>query len=121
MTKPPKEKAALRQDKLLSHTSSRNSNIEKARAHLWGVCLLDASFIQYLPACIHFSEYGALTLAMIKQGMGLEAMIWHLEAVGLYNAKEMLIGAMLALPDGANYSRLLCDAIQVLIVDGAAV
>jgi len=114
MNKPPKEKAALRQDKLLNQTTYPKHNIEKARAHLLGVCLLDAGFIQYLPACIHFSEYGALTLAMIKQGIGLEAMIRHLEAVGLYNAKEMLYGAMFAIPDGANYSQMFYKAIYML-------
>jgi len=121
MTKPPKEKAALRQDKLLSHTSAAKANIEKARAHLLGVCLHDAKYAHCLPAIIHLSVYEALTLGMIKQRMGVEGMARHLKAAGLCNAKEMLSRTMTALPDSADYSLLFCDAIQVLIVDGATV
>ncbi|MDX8381903.1 MAG: hypothetical protein R8M14_07315 [Ghiorsea sp.] len=120
MNKSPKEKAATRKDKLLSHTNKSKHNIDEARAHLLGVCLLDASYIKYLPSSIHFSQYGALTIAMIKQGMGIEGMAWHLEAVGLDNAKEMLLGSMVAIPDRADYSRLFCNAIQVLIFEGVS-
>jgi hypothetical protein len=114
MSKSPKEKAALRQDKLLSHTTKRKTSIEQARAHLFGVCLLDASYIQYLPACVHFSEYGAFTIAMIKHGMGLEAIIKHLEAYGLTNAHDMLTGALIGVSENINLSYLFIDALTVI-------
>lgn len=82
MNNKPQIEKALPAKKTLSHIIKPKHNIEQARAHLLGVCLLDSSYVYYLPATIHFTEYGAFTLAMIKQGTGLEAIIRHLQAVG---------------------------------------
>jgi len=114
MSKPHKKKAALRQDKLLSHTTKRKANIEQARAHLFGVCLLDASYIQYLPACVQLSEYGAFTLLMLGHGMGIEAIVRHLEAYGLHNAQDIFKSALKAVPNNADLSRLFCRALTVV-------
>jgi len=114
MSKPPKEKAALHQDKLLNQTTNRKPNIEQARAHLLGVCLLDVTYTVYLPAQVHFSEYGRFTLAMISKGMGIEAIARHLEAYGVINAKDMLKSALKAVPDNANLSRVFFDALDVI-------
>ncbi|MDQ7005263.1 MAG: hypothetical protein Q9N67_10250 [Ghiorsea sp.] len=88
MSKPPKEKATLRQDKPLYQTTSRRPNIEQARAHLLGVCLLDVSYTVYLSEKDLHHEYDRLTCAMISQGMGIEAIATHLEAYGLTNAQD---------------------------------
>jgi len=114
MNKPHKKKAAIRQDQLLSHTTKRKTSIDEARAHLFGVCLLDASCIQYLPACFQLSYYGKFTLTMIKQGVGLEAIVRHLEAYGLHNAQDVFKSALKAVPDNADLSRLFFRALTVV-------
>ncbi|OIO68124.1 MAG: hypothetical protein COW19_01950 [Zetaproteobacteria bacterium CG12_big_fil_rev_8_21_14_0_65_55_1124] len=87
---------------------------EKARAHLFGVCLIDSSFAYRLPASIHLSEYGAFTISMIQQGLGIEAIIKHLEAVGIAEAQDMLLNALKAVPDGMCLYSMFWDAVQVL-------
>ncbi len=114
MNKPPKEKAALHQDKLLYQIQRRKPNIEQARAHLLGVCLLDVSYTVYLSDNELHSEYDKLTCAMISQGMGIEAITRHLEAYGLTNAKDMLKSALKAVPDDANLSHVFFEALRVV-------
>jgi len=100
--------------KPLPHTTKRKTSIEQARAHLFGVCLLDASYIQYLPACFQLSYYGKFTLTMITQGVGLEAIVRHLEAYGLHNAQDVFKSALKAVPDNADLSRLFFRALTVV-------
>ncbi len=114
MNKSPKEEAALHQDKLLSHTARRKASIEQARAHLLGVCLLDARYIQQLPACVQLSCYGKFTLALITQGVGLEAITRHLEAYGLHNAHDIFKSALKAVPDDANLSHVFFEALRMI-------
>jgi len=113
MSKPPKEKATPTK-KSLNQTTHRKPNIEQARAHLLGVCLLDVSYTVYLSDNELHHEYDRLTCAMISQGMGLEAIASHLEAYGLTNAKDMLKSALKAVPDDANLSQVFFDALGVL-------
>jgi len=114
MNNSPKEKATLRQDKPPFQITKPEHSIEQARAHLLGVCLLDTSYIQYLPAHVQLSCYGKFTLAMIKQGVGLEAIISYLEDYGLFNADEILINALLAVPDDVGLSRLFHQSLRVV-------
>jgi len=107
-------KKATPAKKPLNQTTKPNHNIEQARAHLLGVCLLDAKYIQYLPAYFQLSYYGKFTLAMIKQGMGLEAIVSHLEAYGLHNAQDVLKSALKAVPDNADLPRLFFRALTVV-------
>jgi len=113
MNKPPKEKATPAK-KPLSQTFKPKPSIEQARAHLLGVCLLDVSYTVYLPTQNCFSAYGRFTFALISQGMGIEAIIRHLEAYGLTNAKDMLKSALKAVPDDANLSQVFFDALGVI-------
>jgi len=87
---------------------------EKTRAHLFGVCLLDSSFTYHVPASIHLSEYGAFTIVMIQQGLGIEAIARHLEAEGIAEAQEILLNALKAVPDGVCLSAIFWGAVQVL-------
>lgn len=114
MNKHPKEKAATLQKKLLPQTTNRKANTNKARNHLLGVCLIDALYIQRLPVSIHFSEKGMMTLALISQGMGLDAIIRHLEAVGLDNAHQIIMGALVGVPDALGLSTVFYDAVKVI-------
>jgi len=113
MNKPPIEKATPAK-KSLSQIMSRKPNIEQARAHLLGVCLLDVSYTVYLSDNELPSEYDRLTYHMISQGMGIEAIARHLEAYGLANAKDMLKSALKAVPDNANLSRVFFNALDVI-------
>ncbi len=114
MSKPPKEKATLRQDKPLHQIQHRKPSIAQARAHLLGVCLLDVTYTVYLSGNELRNEYDRLTCAMISQGMGIEAIARHLEAYGLTHAKDMLQSALKAVPDDANLSQVFFDALEVV-------
>ena len=114
MSKPPKEKATLRQDKPLNQTTKSKHSIEQARAHLLGCCLCNAAYIDHLPPAIGFNHYGRFTLAMIKHGMGIEAITSHLETYGLTNAEDMLKSALKAVPDNADLSRVFSNALRVV-------
>jgi len=115
MRNQQKEKAALRQDKLLNQTTKAKLSIEQARAHLLGVCLLDSHYLAHLPTCITLTSYGRLTVAMIKQGLGLEAMAWHLENVGMIDANQVLTGAIKGVPDHAELALVFHQALRVVL------
>jgi len=93
---------------------SDENRIDEARAHLLGVCLLDATYIHRLPEHVQLSCYGKFTLAMIQQGMGLEAIANCLEDYGLFNAHEILKRALVAVPDNAGLSHLFYQSLRVV-------
>ncbi|RLL52188.1 hypothetical protein D8Y20_07870 [Mariprofundus sp. EBB-1] len=59
------------------------STTDRARLHLLGVCLIDSVYACHIPATVHLSEYGAMTIMLIQRGLGLNAITRHLEAVGI--------------------------------------
>ena len=87
---------------------------DKARLHLLGVCLLDSVYAWHIPASIHLSEYGAMTIMLIQRGMGLDAITGHLEAVGIAEAHKLLFSALGSIPDGANYAKVFWQSVAVL-------
>lgn len=112
------KETALPTKKTLSYKPKTKANIEKARAHLLGVCLLDENYIQYLPACVQLSCYGKFTLAMIKQGAGLEAIVSHLETHALDNAHEILTSAIKSVPHNMGLSDVFYQALMVVCSHG---
>jgi len=113
MSKPPKEKATPTK-KPLNQTTKPKHSIEQARAHLLGCCLCNAAYIDHLPPAIGFNHYGRFTLAMIKHGMGIEAITSHLETYGLSNAKDIFQYALKIVPDNADLSRVFSNALRVV-------
>lgn len=79
-----------------------------------GCCLCNAAFVDHLPPTLRFSHLGAFTIAMIKHGMGIDAIVSHLETYGLTNAKDMLKGALKAVPDDADLSLVFFHALKVV-------
>lgn len=90
------------------------STTDKARLHLLGVCLLDSVYAWHIPASIHLSEYGAMTIMLIQRGMGLDAITRHLEAVGIADAHNLLFSALGAVPDGVGYGKVFWKSVRVL-------
>ena len=104
----------------LMKTSSGNPRTRKARLQLVGACLLDSAYTWHIPASIHFSEYGAMTILLIQRGCGLEAITSHLEAVGIVDAHSLLRGALGAIPDGVELKLIFWNAVRVLAAGVAA-
>jgi len=100
-------------------TSSGDPRTRKARLQLVGACLLDSAYTWYIPASIHFSEYGAMTILLIQRGCGLEAITMHLEAVGIVDAHCLLRSALAAIPDSVELRQIFWNAVSVL-ADGVA-
>ena len=95
-------------------TKRQQTSIEKARLHLIGVCLLDSVYAWHIPACIHLSEYGAMTVLLLQRGMSLDAIIRHLEAVGIADAHRMLLRALGSVPDGSDLGLMFWRAVGIL-------
>lgn len=89
-------------------------NTDKARLHLLGICLLDSVYAWHIPASIHLSEYGAMTIMLIQRGMGLEAITGHLEAVGITEPHQLLFSALGSIPDGVNHGYIFWQAVNIL-------
>jgi len=89
-------------------------NTDKARLHLLGVCLLDSVYAWHLPASIHLSEYGAMTIMLIQRGVGIEAITRHLEAVGMTEPHQLLFSALGSIPDGVNHGYIFWQAVKAL-------
>jgi len=100
--------------KSLSQLTKPKCNIEQARMHFFGACLLDATYSHCLPASIYLSDYGAFTLAMIQQGLGIDAIVRHLEAVGIDEAHILLSSALDSIPDGADLGKIFWLSVNVL-------
>jgi len=87
---------------------------DTARLHLLGVCLLDSAYTRHIPASIHLSEYGAMAILLIQRGLGIEAIIRHLEAVGISEAHKIMFSALRSIPDGVDPGNIFWQSVHIL-------